>query len=197
MFVTGRESLFLTPVLAEFLPVAADGDPARGGCEGERRLAFRLGPLDALIDPGPQQSDLFRGQRLAFAGRRHLQVGFQPRDVSNQLTFRALEWNEVIGIDLAAGERRFAVVQPKAALRTFRPVTPKAHAFKNGFDVPPIVHGPWRRGRQSPGFAPRRFASERNCTEENHANLPPATRDPRSEERRVGKECRSRWSPYH
>ena len=22
-------------------------------------------------------------------------------------------------------------------------------------------------------------------------------RDPRSEERRVGKECRSRWSPYH
>ena len=21
--------------------------------------------------------------------------------------------------------------------------------------------------------------------------------DPRSEERRVGKECRSRWSPYH
>ena len=25
-------------------------------------------------------------------------------------------------------------------------------------------------------------------------NLPPM---PRSEERRVGKECRSRWSPYH
>ena len=23
------------------------------------------------------------------------------------------------------------------------------------------------------------------------------TLDPRSEERRVGKECRSRWSPYH
>src|SRR2546426_326331 len=25
----------------------------------------------------------------------------------------------------------------------------------------------------------------------------PALVDPRSEERRVGKECRSRWSPYH
>src|SRR5256885_2677355 len=25
----------------------------------------------------------------------------------------------------------------------------------------------------------------------------PSTRAPRSEERRVGKECRSRWSPYH
>ena len=24
-----------------------------------------------------------------------------------------------------------------------------------------------------------------------------ATANPRSEERRVGKECRSRWSPYH
>ena len=23
------------------------------------------------------------------------------------------------------------------------------------------------------------------------------SKDPRSEERRVGKECRSRWSPYH
>src|SRR5438309_7770093 len=26
---------------------------------------------------------------------------------------------------------------------------------------------------------------------------PPATPEYRSEERRVGKECRSRWSPYH
>src|SRR3990172_182651 len=26
---------------------------------------------------------------------------------------------------------------------------------------------------------------------------PPEKREPRSEERRVGKECRSRWSPYH
>ena len=28
-------------------------------------------------------------------------------------------------------------------------------------------------------------------------NLPKETKDLRSEERRVGKECRSRWSPYH
>ena len=28
-------------------------------------------------------------------------------------------------------------------------------------------------------------------------NLPRETKDLRSEERRVGKECRSRWSPYH
>src|SRR2546426_7587191 len=29
------------------------------------------------------------------------------------------------------------------------------------------------------------------------SNLGPAPTDTRSEERRVGKECRSRWSPYH
>src|SRR3989454_11287725 len=29
------------------------------------------------------------------------------------------------------------------------------------------------------------------------ADLPTDTGIPRSEERRVGKECRSRWSPYH
>ena len=28
-------------------------------------------------------------------------------------------------------------------------------------------------------------------------NVTQTTEDPRSEERRVGKECRSRWSPYH
>jgi len=31
-----------------------------------------------------------------------------------------------------------------------------------------------------------------------NAPVPPEeSREPRSEERRVGKECRSRWSPYH
>ena len=30
-----------------------------------------------------------------------------------------------------------------------------------------------------------------------HAEIRPDIFIPRSEERRVGKECRSRWSPYH
>ena len=30
-----------------------------------------------------------------------------------------------------------------------------------------------------------------------HVMLGGLTHEPRSEERRVGKECRSRWSPYH
>ena len=32
---------------------------------------------------------------------------------------------------------------------------------------------------------------------EARAQVAPAGKAPRSEERRVGKECRSRWSPYH
>src|SRR2546425_2880076 len=40
-----------------------------------------------------------------------------------------------------------------------------------------LSHRPWR-ALQTPGL-----------------QMP--TRGPRSEERRVGKECRSRWSPYH
>ena len=30
-----------------------------------------------------------------------------------------------------------------------------------------------------------------------HSSMLKTARYPRSEERRVGKECRSRWSPYH
>src|SRR3712207_8233454 len=40
-----------------------------------------------------------------------------------------------------------------------------------------VVQGRWRRGLHDRVVVPRRR--------------------PRSEERRVGKECRSRWSPYH
>ena len=47
------------------------------------------------------------------------------------------------------------------------------------------------------------FASEEDMYQQlrrlNHRLMPKGLRivDDRSEERRVGKECRSRWSPYH
>ena len=37
----------------------------------------------------------------------------------------------------------------------------------------------------------------RNAVIEKKFGAPIITKDGRSEERRVGKECRSRWSPYH
>ena len=42
-----------------------------------------------------------------------------------------------------------------------------------------------------------RLTPERIADMANHIREIAKLRDPRSEERRVGKECRSRWSPYH
>src|SRR2546430_7382759 len=51
---------------------------------------------------------------------------------------------------------------------------------------------PTQQVGELPGTAP----SER-LTDEAHQGNGEAEREQRSEERRVGKECRSRWSPYH
>src|SRR2546427_6229949 len=42
----------------------------------------------------------------------------------------------------------------------------------------------------------RAAESDQEFSERDHA-MPPSPAADRSEERRVGKECRSRWSPYH
>ena len=43
----------------------------------------------------------------------------------------------------------------------------------------------------------RKARSRKTCPRRLTAARPPSARQLRSEERRVGKECRSRWSPYH
>src|SRR5215470_19989920 len=51
----------------------------------------------------------------------------------------------------------------------------------------------------SPGNDIGEFATDRSNVEQarTYGALMHRTLDARSEERRVGKECRSRWSPYH
>src|SRR5438876_8203832 len=62
--------------------------------------------------------------------------------------------------------------------------------------VPKAHEAPWK---QQPIAKDRPERSEifsrRNAAEQHH--LDAAVQRRRSEERRVGKECRSRWSPYH
>src|SRR5256885_16300288 len=53
--------------------------------------------------------------------------------------------------------------------------------------------GPRRDGRGDG----RRDGAGRGARRPAGANAAPADGSDRSEERRVGKECRSRWSPYH
>ena len=45
----------------------------------------------------------------------------------------------------------------------------------------------------------QKHKEKKSCTFVNKSNLNNMMNNPisRSEERRVGKECRSRWSPYH
>src|SRR2546426_10077115 len=78
---------------------------------------------------------------------------------------------------LGALERTRRILQHAQGERRF--ITPDGHAPGRAYapeDDESDHHDPERQGRQS--FQPRPHGE-------------------RSEERRVGKECRSRWSPYH
>ena len=90
--------------------------------------------------------------------------------------------------------------------RTAAVLTGRTHYYE-GRGVDPVVHGvrtvaAWGAstlvltngcGGLNPAWAPGTVVLIRD-----HINLTGATPlDDRSEERRVGKECRSRWSPYH
>src|SRR5256886_8152243 len=69
-------------------------------------------------------------------------------------------------------------------LHTLRARTSKRREPPNGADLPT---GPTSKGRQRPNSA----------LQTAQLLAAPTSIAGRSEERRVGKECRSRWSPYH
>ena len=71
-------------------------------------------------------------------------------------------------------------LMPGVLFHSFRPSFPSYRCYVPGFCVPNVVG--WFMG---PSW---QFALNKTC---------PARPTLRSEERRVGKECRSRWSPYH
>ena len=63
---------------------------------------------------------------------------------------------------------------------------------------PAPAHPRRPRAHVDPGLAPAGPARPQTARLDSRARAPPASPRPRrSEERRVGKECRSRWSPYH
>ena len=70
---------------------------------------------------------------------------------------------------------------------TFFPALPPSPLAKPS-NWSPSIH-PCSFPTQSP------YCSQSNLFPNAHLIIPPP--HPRSEERRVGKECRSRWSPYH
>ena len=54
----------------------------------------------------------------------------------DQTAMGAVARDNVIEVDLATDQRRFAVVEPEATLRPFRPVTAEAGLFEDWADVP-------------------------------------------------------------
>src|SRR2546426_11926504 len=63
------------------------------------------------------------------------------------------------------------------------------------WDCSPRGHG--TGGTPSVVTAAREGGADDPCELERFGNVREGPQRPRSEERRVGKECRSRWSPYH
>ena len=80
------------------------------------------------------------------------------------------------------------------ANRLVRMQTQRAFAEKLNFDVPESVQQQEMHGAVNNMVRSRRSAGE---TEEDIEKAKDQITAERSEERRVGKECRSRWSPYH
>src|SRR2546430_16602561 len=85
--------------------------------------------------------------------------------------------NDADSVRYDAGARKVYVGYGNGALRALDPATGGSSG-----DIPLAGH-------------PESFQLETRGTRI-FVNVPPA-RHVRSEERRVGKECRSRWSPYH
>src|SRR2546422_552521 len=94
--------------------------------------------------------------------------------------------------------------QRRAPIRRWpRGLIPKWSLKRSGALTPPSTNSAsWPRPRLPPyPAASARFSAAKVCTRPcwpiGGANGPTASAKRRSEERRVGKECRSRWSPYH
>src|SRR5476651_2573632 len=74
-------------------------------------------PICALVNPRAQHADLLRRQRITLAGWRHFHVGYLSRDIIYQKTFFAVAGNDVVGVVVAAIERRLAAVEAEIAAR--------------------------------------------------------------------------------
>ena len=69
------------------------------------------------------------------------------------------------------------------------------NAFKNGYLMPSFKKDSFNLSMVSEGVLYLQPYAELHCTKDRVTYK--FRYDDRSEERRVGKECRSRWSPYH
>ena len=103
------------------------------------------------------------------------------------------------------GRRSFG----KGSVQTVIPLTPLTEKSPTGIKLTTArYYTPSGRSIQATGIKPDVAVDDtaegnypsfiiREADLDNHLTVSGNTTDARSEERRVGKECRSRWSPYH
>src|SRR2546427_5732883 len=121
-------------------------------------------------------------------GPSHSFVFFQVEDDLRDLTL--LEFRRVLFFFQAEdGIRDLTVTGVQTCALPISRRSPRAGRPRS---VSPAPATPCRIGR-----SPQRFPAPSIGPTRSLAHPPRSPSDARSEERRVGKECRSRWSPYH
>src|SRR5256885_4326104 len=118
--------------------------------------------------------------------RQAILLGLEDRRIDARDLLQVLERRELAVLRAVRDDRGgLRALQRQAALQLDR--RRRVH-----IDARQLLR--WKTGREilehGPELLVRAPGAER-------AHLPQRGRPPRSEERRVGKECRSRWSPYH
>src|SRR2546430_15636737 len=89
---------------------------------------------------------------------------------------------------------RSAQANPRTHLNAWQLTIGKAALSDPAAFIPPDKDQPILVGRDERGRIAQRRLADRELP---RVEVRPRIRLRRSEERRVGKECRSRWSPYH
>ena len=123
--------------------------------------------------------------------RRRLLVGFSALCLYMCLSVPGLAWaweGRNVSIDSSERESLPSLPELEAWVGDGPEALAALAALARGEHLLQVESEPWRSIRQKASLP--------------HTPVPDssktlATQDDRSEERRVGKECRSRWSPYH
>src|SRR2546426_8901537 len=98
------------------------------------------------------------------------------------------------------GDSLFFVFQAEDGIRAYKVTGVQTCALPISTAVAPAPGADTVRAAPTDtvtAIAPRDTAAAPDTTQAVVEAPPPAPTEARSEERRVGKECRSRWSPYH
>mgnify|MGYP000890821092 CR=1 FL=1 len=171
-----------------YMKTTSKADDKKGGAS-TRSAVVRLSNAISLE---PYQSDLEFLTNMGLAQRQNLENGIAQSEIHRSYYSYTISIDlDRIGVDV-----EIEVSQEEKASRVKELLDTVQYLYRD--HVGPQRAAVGKVQPQAVGLAHDgggRFAGMHPHAEGD--NLLPEHRRPRSEERRVGKECRSRWSPYH